>query len=393
MFLASLPTIMARSDINQSPQVHAVEFNVLPQQNQTKCQSPAILELSEEQWDGLLHSLNQPKLRAKQIRHWLVEKGAESFASMTDLPLALRNHLCESLQVYCTSIVQHLQAQDDTHKFLLGLRDGRMIECVLIQEANRRTACISTQVGCAMGCVFCASGLNGVERNLTYAEILEQLLRLRNLPAPNQTTEIQRLTHIVVMGMGEPLANLDTLMQVLEVATSKRGLGLSARHVTISTVGLPQRIRKLADLGKQYHLAVSLHAPNDELRSKIVPTNDKTGIAAILDAADYFFATTGRQVTYEYVLLGGLNDEHNHARELTTLLRGRQAHVNLIPFNSVEGLPYLRPTEQALNVFINVLRNAGVSVKVRKRKGSEIDAACGQLRRKVEMEHSAGLSN
>jgi 23S rRNA (adenine2503-C2)-methyltransferase len=181
--------------------------------------------------------------------------------------------------------------------------------------------------------------------------------------------------------MGEPLANLDALLEALALATAPRGLGIGARHITISTVGLPNRMRQLADLGKQYHLAVSLHAPNDELRTRIVPTNDKTGLTAILDAADYFQATTGRQVTYEYVLLRDVNDQPAHAGELTKLLRGRQAHVNLIPFNDVEGLPYRRLTPQALEDFIAILRGGGISVKVRKRKGADIDAACGQLRR------------
>jgi 23S rRNA (adenine2503-C2)-methyltransferase len=256
------------------------------------------------------------------------------------------------------------------------LRDKRLIECVLIQEDDRRTACISTQVGCGMGCVFCASGLDGVKRNLSAGEILEQLVRLRNLLHADQ-----RLTHIVVMGMGEPLANLDALLEALEVAGAKDGLGIGARHITISTVGLPAKIRRLADLGKQYHLAVSLHAPNDLLRTRIVPTNDKTGLPDILAAADYFFERTGRQVTFEYVLLRGLNDEPAHAAELAGLLRGRHAHVNLIPFNDVQGLPYRRPSQEALDGFVARLRQGRISVKVRKRKGSEIDAACGQLRR------------
>jgi 23S rRNA (adenine2503-C2)-methyltransferase len=246
----------------------------------------------------------------------------------------------------------------------------------LIQEDDRRTACVSTQVGCGMGCVFCASGIGGVVRNLTVGEILEQLVRLRNLLPTGE-----RLNHIVVMGMGEPLANLDNLLAALDVATAKDGLGIGARHVTISTVGLPAKIRRLADLGKQYHLAVSLHAPHDALRSRIVPTNDKTGLPAILEAADYFFEKTGRQVTYEYVLLGGINDSSGNADELARLLYGRRAHVNLIPFNQVEELPYHRPSDEDLAEFVARLRRQGVSVKVRKRKGSEIDAACGQLRR------------
>jgi 23S rRNA (adenine2503-C2)-methyltransferase len=336
----------------------------------------AILNLSPDELVAWLHAHGQPRMRARQIRRWFFASRAESFEQMTDLPQNLRQELAAEFVHFGTRIARHLEARDGTHKLLLRLPDDQLIECVLLREAGRHTTCISTQVGCGMGCVFCASGLNGVARNLTTGEILEQLLRLRNLlPAD------QRLTHIVVMGMGEPLANLDALLAALDVATARDGLGISARHITISTVGLPAKIRRLADLGKPYHLAVSLHAPSDPLRTRIVPTNDKTGLPAILEAADYFFAQTGRQVTYEYVLLRDLNDSAAHARELAWLLRGRRAHVNLIPFNDVEGLPYRRPTDEALSAFMAELREADISVKVRKRKGSEIDAACGQLRR------------
>src|SRR5829696_3053038 len=346
---------------------------------------PALLDQSPDVLRAWFADRGQPALRTKQLRRWVLAGRAESFEQMSDLPREIRADLARSFAPLGTRIDRHLIASDDTHKLLLRLQDDRLIECVLIQEPPRRTACISTQVGCGMGCVFCASGLDGVVRNLTAGEILEQLVRMRNLtPAPDG-----RLSNIVVMGMGEPLANLDNLLDALEVAGHKDGLGVGARHITISTVGLPAKIRRLADLGKQYHLAVSLHAPNDLLRTRIVPTNDKTGIPDILAAADYFFETTGRQVTYEYVLLGGLNDSPREARELATLLQGRKAHVNLIPFNDVEGLPYTRPTPEALTAFTETLRRAGLSVKVRKRKGSEIDAACGQLRRKVEQERAA----
>jgi 23S rRNA (adenine2503-C2)-methyltransferase len=336
----------------------------------------ALLELRHEELLRWLESHNQPAMRARQLRRWVIAGRAETFEQMTDLPRELRRALSAEFVPLGTSIARHLSADDGTHKLLLGLHDGQLIECVLIQEAERHTACISTQVGCGMGCVFCASGLGGLARNLTVAEMLEQLIRLRNLLARDK-----RLTHIVVMGMGEPLANLDNLLEVLEIAGAKDGLGIGARHITISTVGLPARIRRLADLGKQYHLAVSLHAPSDVLRTQIVPTNDKTGLEAIVAAADYFFERTGRQVTFEYVLLRGINDSAAHARELGDLLSDRCAHVNLIPFNNVQGLPYHRPTQEALTAFVAELRRAGVSVKVRKRKGSEIDAACGQLRR------------
>jgi 23S rRNA (adenine2503-C2)-methyltransferase len=348
---------------------------------------PALLDQSPEALRAWFAERGQPALRVKQVRRWVLAGRAESFEQMSDLPRDLRNELAKHFSPLGTRIDRHLVATDETHKLLVRLADDRLIECVLIQEAPRRTACISTQVGCGMGCVFCASGLDGLVRNLTAGEILEQLVRLRNLtPAPDG-----RLSNIVVMGMGEPLANLDNLVEALEVAGHKDGLGIGARHITISTVGLPAKIRRLADLGKQYHVAVSLHAPNDLLRTRIVPTNDKTGIAEILAAADYFFEKTGRQVTYEYVLLGGLNDSPREARELATLLQGRKAHVNLIPFNDVQGLPYTRPTPESLTAFIDTLKRAGLSVKVRKRKGSEIDAACGQLRRKVEQELTAAV--
>jgi 23S rRNA (adenine2503-C2)-methyltransferase len=344
-----------------------------------------LLDLPAEELLAWLKAHGEPAMRGRQLRRWIIGGQAESFEVMSDLPRALRQALAEEFVPLGTRVARHLEAADGTHKLLLRLADDRFIECVLIQEEGRRTACISTQVGCGMGCVFCASGLNGVDRNLTTGEILEQLIRLRNLPGTRPAPPGEpapRLTNIVVMGMGEPLANLEALVEALDVATAREGLGIGARHVTISTVGLPAKIRKLADLGKQYHLAVSLHAPNNALRNQIVPTNSKTGVPAILEAADYFFAKTGRQVTYEYVLLHDINDSPAHAEELARLLRGRRAHVNLIPFNPVEGLPYQSPAPEAVANFLGPLRRQGVSVKVRKRKGSTIDAACGQLRRR-----------
>lgn len=339
-----------------------------------------LLDLARAELANWLKDRGQPAMRARQLRRWLLVEGADSFEQMTNLPKTLRQELAEAFAPRQTTVARHLQAADGTHKLLLRLRDGQLIECVLIQENDRRTACISTQVGCGMGCVFCASGLYGVERNLSAGEIIEQLLRLRALPAAAATTD-GRLTNIVVMGMGEPLANLDALLLALQAATDRDGMGIGARHVTISTVGLPAKIRRLADLGKQYHLAVSLHAPEDGLRTRIVPTNDKTGISAILEAADYYFQKTGRQVTFEYVVLGGVNDSAAEAEKLAGLLCGRCAHVNLIPFNDVPGLPYRGPTPEALAAFQAIIRKRGVSVKVRKRKGAGIDAACGQLRR------------
>lgn len=338
----------------------------------------AVLE-NESAVAAWLQERGQSAFRIKQIRKQIIGNRAESFASMTDLPVALREELARDWAVFATEIAADPVASDGTRKLLLRLHDGRLIECVLLSEADRRTACISTQVGCGMGCVFCASGLDGVARNLTAWEILEQLIRLRNLLPPGE-----RLTHCVVMGMGEPLANLPALLDALAVAGRKDGLDLGQRHITISTVGLPAKIRQLAEIKKQYHLAVSLHAPDDGLRNQIVPTNDRVGLDAILAAADDFQRQTGRQVTYEYVLLGGLNDGPLQARQLVSLLRGRQAHVNLIPFNSVDGLTYRRPDAEAIAEFAETLRRAGISAKIRKTKGGDIAAACGQLRRRAE---------
>ena len=353
---------------------------------------PALLDQPLDVLKAWLAERGQPPMRAKQIRRWILAARATSFDEMSDLPKALRTQLNEAFTLFSMVVEKHLTSRDDTHKFLLRLHDGHMIECVLIQEEGRATACISTQVGCAMGCVFCASGLNGVARNLTAGEIVEQLVRLRNLTVPPDAPEkigmagklANRLTNVVVMGMGEPLANLDNLLDALGVAGDKDGLGIGQRHITISTVGLPAKIRRLAAAGKQYHLAVSLHAPNDALRTRIVPTNSNTGVHAIMNAADDFFRITGRQVTYEYVVLGGENDQPLHAKQLAGLLRGRKAHVNLIPWNDVEGLVHRRPKDVDLTAFIEDLRRGGVSVTVRQRKGSEIDAACGQLRREAE---------
>src|SRR5262245_24497787 len=215
-----------------------------------------LLELPAEELAAWLRAEGQPPLRARQVRRWIVAARADSFERMTDLPLALRRRLADDFSPLGTTVARRLTSCDGTEKLLLRLADGHLVECVLLKEADRRTVCVSTQVGCGMGCVFCASGLEGVVRNLTPAEVLEQLLHARNLlPAD------ERLTHVVVMGMGEPLANLDNLLAALNAACAPDGLGLSARHVTVSTVGLPGKIRRFADLGKAYHLAVSLHAP------------------------------------------------------------------------------------------------------------------------------------
>ena len=319
-----------------------------------------------------------PAYRARQLIKWLFPGRATDFDMMTDLPESLRQQLKQTFCLWQTEIVRCHEDEDGTEKLVLQLADRGRIECVMLREGSRRTICISTQVGCAMGCVFCASGLDGVERNLTSAEIVEQVLRLQQLlPAD------ERISNIVVMGMGEPLANLSQLLLALADVTSQEGLGIGTRRVTISTVGLPAAIRRLAEQERHYQLAVSLHAPNDELRNRLIPTNTKTGVDEILAAADYFFQSTGRRLTYEYVLLADINDQPEHAHDLVSLLGSRKALLNVIPYNPVAGLPYKTPSKRAISQFGSILQDGGLNVQFRLRKGDSINAACGQLRREV----------
>lgn len=334
-----------------------------------------VYELSRAELGRWCADRGLPAFRADQIRRWIFGKRANSFADMHDLPATVRAELVEQFSLFPATVVAHRVASDRTEKLLLRLSDGELVECVLMRETDRRTICISTQVGCGMGCVFCASGLQGLKRNLTTGEILEQVLRLDRLLPRDEA-----ITNVVVMGIGEPLANLKGLLPALESLNEKGGLGLGARRITISTVGLPEKIRELAQLGKQYNLAVSLHAPNNQLRSELVPVNAKIGMEAILAAADDYFAITGRRVTYEYVLLSGVNDAPQHARQLASLLQSRIAHVNLIPMNGVTELPFVEPSAPRTQEFVNVLEQHGIPATVRKRKGADIDAACGQLR-------------
>jgi 23S rRNA (adenine2503-C2)-methyltransferase len=335
--------------------------------------------LDPESWKSLrawLAERGQPLFRAAQIRKWVFEGRAENFEAMSDLPKALRADLAAEFRLWTSKVVRTLRSADGTEKLLLELSDGGRIECVLLRDGERRSICISTQVGCAMGCVFCASGLDGVDRNLTSGEIVEQMLLLQRLLPPDE-----RLSHIVVMGMGEPLANLDNLLPSLDEASADDGLAISHRRITISTVGLPKQLHRLCELNTRYHLAVSLHAPSDALRNEIVPVNKNIGLVEILEAADRYFDVSGRRLTFEYVLLARINDQPQHARELVALLRGRMALLNVIPYNPVAGLPYKTPSSAAVHQFRDILVAGGINVKFRQRKGDEINAACGQLRR------------
>lgn len=317
-----------------------------------------------------------PKYRARQIRTGVYRQRADAWEAVRGLPSTLREELSAAFPFWTTHVAEHRVADDGTEKLLLELADKGRIECVLLRDAARRSICISSQVGCAMGCVFCASGLLGVQRNLATGEIVEQMLRLQRLLPPEE-----RLSHIVVMGMGEPLANLDQLLPALDEARREDGLGISTRRITISTVGIPAAIRRLARHAHHYHLAVSLHAPNDALRNQLVPINAKIGLVPLLRAADEYFEVSGRRLTYEYVLLAGINDQPEHARQLARLLRHRAALLNVIPYNPVSGLPYRTPDAAVVRRFRELLEESGVVVQFRQRKGDQIDAACGQLRR------------
>ena len=342
-----------------------------------------IMDLNVQELTDWLKANGQPGFRAKQIRRWLVERRITSFDEMTDVPAALRKQLDEHFQFSPFKVVGHQVARDQTEKLLLRLHDGELVECVLMRDPDRRTVCISTQVGCAMGCVFCASGLLGVKRNLTPTEIIEQVLVLHRMMKDDE-----RITNVVVMGIGEPLANYRSLMQSLTFLTDEEGFGLGARRITVSTVGLPEKIRELAQSGQQFNLAVSLHAPNDTLRSEIVPVNKSIGIQEILEAADEYFELTGRRISYEYVLMAGINDRPEHAEELAFILRGRNAHVNLIPMNGVNELVMTAPRDPDTQEFLQILQYEGITATVRKRKGADIDAACGQLRLNRETSRS-----
>jgi len=345
------------------------------------------LEHAPDELVKLFSDWNIPAYRVAQIRRWIFARKTTDFESMTDLPKSVRTTLAEQFgTILRGKELTRLQSDDSSQKLLIELADGEQIECVLLQnDRHHRTACISTQVGCAMRCSFCASGMDGFVRNLTKSEILEQLLRLNAL-----LPDTERLTHIVVMGIGEPMLNLDALLAALDEATSADGLDISVRRVTISTVGIPAGILKLADAvvagGKGYKLAVSLHAPNDALRSQIIPQNRHTGIAKILTATDEYFYKTGRRVTFEYTLIEGLNDQPEHIAQLAELLRERTAIVNVIPLNPVPELNFRLPSNKTVKRFVEQLEHRGIQVKVRFRKGDKIAAACGQLRAQCKSE-------
>lgn len=340
-----------------------------------------IKSMTPEEIAAYLKELGQPAFRAKQVFRWLY-RGVSSFEEMSDLPKALRQKLAESCQLTPPTVARkQVSARDGTIKYLWQLSDGNCIETVLMRYKHGNTVCISCQVGCRMGCAFCASTLAGRVRNLTPAEMVDQVLF-------TQLDSGAEVSNIVLMGIGEPLDNFDTVMRFLTLANHPDGLNIGMRHISLSTCGLTEQIDKLAQYRLQLTLSVSLHAPDDETRSRIMPVNKSVGVEKLMETCRRYFQTTGRRISYEYAMIDGVNDADWQADLLARHLKGMPGHVNLIPLNEVEESP-LRPSRRVA-AFQKRLEEQGVTVTVRRRLGSDIDASCGQLRRKAMGEKRGG---
>ena len=348
----------------------------------TDIRSLVFSELQEQ-----FHNLGEPPYRAGQVADWLYKKRVDTIEEMTNLPQPLRRRLSEAFSLANISLVRVLGARDTTRKFLFRLGDGNLIESVLIPaslalyggRSDRRTICVSTQVGCAYGCKFCASGLDGFSRNLSASEIVDQIIAVERVTG-------EKIDNVVFMGMGEPLANLENVLRAIQIMNAEWGLGIGARHITISTSGLAPQIRKLAEERSQIRLAVSLHGATDEVRNRIMPINRRYDIAALLSACDYYKARKKQRLTFEYILIADVNDSDEQARLLSGHAHRLSAKVNLIPYNNVPGLPWARPSKNRQEKFLSILRGETISATLRREKGHEIDAACGQLRMQTERE-------
>mgnify|MGYP001627256918 CR=1 FL=1 len=337
-----------------------------------------IKDLSLVQIKDYLVRMNEPPYRALQVARWVFQRGCLSWEEMTDLPKELRAELKEQFSLTGVTLWQkQVSRRGDTVKYLLGLGDGQAVEAVFMRHRYGRTVCVSSQVGCRMGCLFCASTIGGLVRNLSPGEMYDQVMVA-------QRDAGERVSHVVLMGTGEPLENYEQVMVFLEHLTAPYGLHLSWRHITISTCGVVPGILRLAERRLPLTLAVSLHAPNDELRSRLVPVNRRYPLKELMAACREYVRLTRRRLTFEYVLLDGVNDSVSCARELAYLVRGLLCHVNLIPANPVPDRPFVAPSPpERVAVFKRVLERAGVKVTMRRELGADIDAACGQLRRRV----------
>jgi 23S rRNA (adenine2503-C2)-methyltransferase len=348
-----------------------------PGRNPRPFRKTPLLDLTYEQLKEILASWGEPAYRADQIWGWLYCSLATDFQEMTNLPKGLRERLAKATLLQTMKpLEERVSAHGLTRKVLFALRDNQTIESVLMHYEWRHTACISTQVGCPLGCVFCATGQSGFVRNLTAGEIVEQILYFaRFLKAKGQ-----RLTNVVLMGMGEPLANYDATWQAIETLTHDEGFNLGARRITISTVGLVPGIRRLAEEGMQIGLAISLHAPTDELRDKLVPINHHYPLTQLMAACRHYFERAGRRISFEYALIHGINDSPEQARQLAQLLDGLLCHVNLIPLNPVSESPYQPSSRGRILAFQAELNRLKVPNTLRVERGADIQAGCGQLR-------------
>ena len=327
-------------------------------------------------------SIGQKKFRATQLFKRIYEKNVTDFDLMSDISLSFREYLKENFCLTKPKIFTKQVSSDGTIKLLLELEDSNKIETVLMRYSYGSVACVSSEVGCNMACAFCASGLLKKKRGLTVDELLGQVLVLNDLLKLENNDE--RITHVVVMGTGEPFDNYDNVMDFIRILNAPHGLAIGARHITVSTCGLVEGIKKYAHEGLQINLAISLHASNDELRNKLMPINKKYPLNELMNAVRYYEKEAGRRVTFEYILLKGINDQKENALELASLIKGTLAYVNLIPFNPVKELEYNRSDNKTVHNFMDILMKKGVNVTIRKEFGTDIDAACGQLRAKNE---------
>ena len=339
---------------------------------------PLLLEMRPDELEALVASLGQPGFRARQVWQWLM-KGAD-FAQMSNLPAALRAALAEAAVAQPVTLHEAFASQkDDTVKFLFALRDGNLVEGVLMRYHYGYTLCVSTQVGCRMGCAFCASTLGGCVRSLSAGEMLGEVLC-----ANTYLGDRGRVGHVVLMGSGEPLDNYDSVVAFLRLLSREDGLNLSLRNVSLSTCGLVPKLYDLAGEGLPVTLSVSLHAPNDDIRRQIMPIAKVYPLPELMEAVRNYVRVTGRRVVFEYALIDGLNSDPRHARELSRLVSNLQCHVNLIPLNHVEEREFRPSTAGHMKAFIRILEGEGVNVTVRRRLGGDVDASCGQLRRKMQ---------
>jgi 23S rRNA (adenine2503-C2)-methyltransferase len=344
----------------------------------TQISKISVFGLAGDELQTMLAGWGWPRFRAAQVKDWLYNKLVADPLAMSNLSRVDRTRFAETFDFTAGKVAAHQVSTDGTQKLLLKWQDGATSETVMIPEAARRTACVSSQVGCPVGCKFCASGIGGLQRSLTAAQIVEQVFALNLVLLP----KAERISNIVFMGMGEPLANYANVMKAIRVLHDPEGFNIGARKITVSTVGVPARMRQLAEEELPLNLAISLHAPNETLRRQLIPWAEHFALSEILDAARYYFDQTGREVTLEYILLAGVNDQPAHARELARLCKSLRANVNLIRYNPVAELGFGRPDGQACVNFQSILRNEGIKAHARKSRGSDIDAACGQLRRK-----------